>query len=518
MNADRGELLKRKYKYHIRSVLLLSFSVIIVIMTISSLVLSNQYKLFFSQFHISYTNLAKVAVLSEKLDKLYYDVTGYAAVTKEDRDKIASNYAQYKTEIMGTLATLKPQYSGTAYYHIVDLANMVLTMDENVQQYFKISENSESHIYSRPQLRYIERLKGYIQNELDSLSNIILRSAQSHYENFDANRRRAEAQMALATSFVVLLCLATAFFFSRFISRPIGSLVKRMESFSDSHSGNVHTEHMIVSSEVSSLIDSYNRMTAQIGRLISELKEKADIERLLAQQKVDNLEMKNLLQRAELHMLQMQINPHFLFNTLNSINALATIEQAEQTSEMIENLAGMLRYSLRDLDRFVPLHEEIANVVSYIGIQRMRFGQRIGFDITVDESVKNVNIPSMIIQPLVENAIMHGLENKEKHGHVELAVTDGGDTVVITVRDDGSGIEPARLKEILNAEPYEHERGERGIGMDNVMRRLSIIYGTDCTSIHSEVGKGTTVTLTISKHPRQEAVEQNQLAQSEQTI
>jgi two-component system LytT family sensor kinase len=200
-------------------------------------------------------------------------------------------------------------------------------------------------------------------------------------------------------------------------------------------------------------------------------------------------EQKRLLLEARLDALQRQINPHFLFNTLNSIASLVR-SQPEQARELIVRLANILRRMLRDHDAFVPFSEELATTQDYLSIELARFGgEKLRVVREIDPETLQIPVPSMLLQPLVENSIKHGLEPRIAGGAVTLRSRLEGDRLVIEVEDDGVGMAPGR------AHTSGVLRGT-GIGMKNVRERLQVLYGDAAAfDVTSRPGRGTKVTL-----------------------
>jgi sensor histidine kinase YesM len=186
------------------------------------------------------------------------------------------------------------------------------------------------------------------------------------------------------------------------------------------------------------------------------------------------LELNHRLKDAELLALQTQINPHFLFNTLSAGIELAGGEDATRTSSFLENLAVFIRYSLNPPGRLVAVADEVECVNRYLWLLQLRFRDRFSFDVQVDEGVLAFEIPALILQPLVENAVGHGLADRETGGRISVRGEREGSGALLTVRDNGVGMPAADraaiLAEAKDAEP--HPRG--GIGLRNVIRRIHL--------------------------------------------
>jgi len=185
----------------------------------------------------------------------------------------------------------------------------------------------------------------------------------------------------------------------------------------------------------------------------------------------------------EYRMLQNQINPHFLYNTLNSIKWMATIQNATGIAEMTTALSGFLKTLSKDIRKVVPLQEELALLDDYMVIQKYRYGDSVNFEKEIqDEALLDTPIPRFILQPLVENAIFHGIEPKGS-GAILFSAEGRDDDILITLRDDGVGMGSEAVF---------------GIGLSNIEERLRYAFGDGYgLSIKSEAGKGTVVTFRL---------------------
>jgi two-component system LytT family sensor kinase len=204
-----------------------------------------------------------------------------------------------------------------------------------------------------------------------------------------------------------------------------------------------------------------------------------------------------LLLEARLDALQRQINPHFLFNTLNSIASLVR-SRPELAREMIVKLGNILRTLLQDRDAFVPLGEELAFTDDYLDIEVVRFGEKLRVVKEIAGDTLDVEVPSMLLQPLIENSIKHGLEPRISGGTVTLRSRLQDGRLTIEIEDDGVGVEPGRD---VTAPVSGLVREGTGIGMKNVRERMEVLYGDDATvEMVSRPGRGTRVRLTMPQH------------------
>ena len=205
-------------------------------------------------------------------------------------------------------------------------------------------------------------------------------------------------------------------------------------------------------------------------------------------------EQSRLLLEARLDALQRQINPHFLFNTLNSIASLVR-SRPELAREMIVKLGNILRALLREREAFVPLGEELAFTDDYLDIEVVRFGEKLRVVKEIAEDTLEIVVPSMLLQPLIENSIKHGLEPRISGGTVTLRSRLDGGRLMIEVEDDGVGVEPGRTV----TEPVSGlVREGSGIGMTNVRERMQVLYGDEAAvEMVSRPGRGTRVRLSM---------------------
>jgi two-component system sensor histidine kinase YesM len=201
----------------------------------------------------------------------------------------------------------------------------------------------------------------------------------------------------------------------------------------------------------------------------------------------------------KLKMMASQINPHFLFNALESIRMKAHIKGEKEISGIVRMLGKMIRRNLEVGTRKIALMDELEIVRCYLEIQKFRYGdERLTFRLNIDPAGHDVEIPPLIIQPLIENAVVHGLENVAEGGFVELTTSMRGSRLKVEVADNGVGISGEKIKDILESLRDMEEEEEYRIGLRNVHQRLVMIYGEDYgLTITSEPGSGTRITFEI---------------------
>jgi sensor histidine kinase YesM len=217
-------------------------------------------------------------------------------------------------------------------------------------------------------------------------------------------------------------------------------------------------------------------MTTSLKDRLDLINENNILEKEIHTKEIDQLKLQKELERAKFRSLQAQINPHFLFNTLNTIQLTALFENAEQTGKLIESLSVIFRYSLEHQDE-ITIENELFFIKQYLKIQKARFKERLEYTIKCGELCKTVLIPPLILQPLVENAINHGIEPKEEGGRVDIEAYKNKNQVIINICDTGIGFKNP-TNTINNIET--NNKGHN-IGISNIIERLNIYFKNEAT-------------------------------------
>lgn len=293
----------------------------------------------------------------------------------------------------------------------------------------------------------------------------------------------AEAQTIKTKNFFVgLVCVFFALLFSIGISYGISAPLKKLRTeMSKVEKGDLNV-HMAINSndEIGELSKSFNQMVGELN---------ASIEKIY--------EDENIKKQIELNMLQQQINPHFLFNTLDSINWMARMQNVPNISTTITSLVKLLQASTYTNRDFVTITEEIENVKNYIAIQKFRYGSLFDVDYQIEDDVKDKYTLKLILQPLVENAIYHGLEDKVDGGKITIGGKIDKDSIVLWVEDNGKGIEQALIDQLLTKEE-KTQQSYNSIGISNTAKRLKLYYGNAFgLELNKVVEGGTKATITI---------------------
>jgi sensor histidine kinase YesM len=248
--------------------------------------------------------------------------------------------------------------------------------------------------------------------------------------------------------------------------------------------------------EIGDLVKAFNKMKYATGEYIMALEDRREALDQLHAQEINNLKTQKQLETMNLELLKSQINPHFLFNTLNVIGGMANIEEAETTEKMIGALSSLFRYNLKMQDAEVILAQEIKVANDYMYLQQMRFGSRVGFKVECQVDADKVIVPTFTLQPLLENSIIHGLSPKIEGGSVEVLVERQGEMLCIIVSDTGVGMDNAKLEELRNSLD-KNDSDKHGIGIGNIYKRIYSMYENRSMEIDSIQGEGTKVTIMI---------------------
>lgn len=283
----------------------------------------------------------------------------------------------------------------------------------------------------------------------------------------------------------VIVSLAMAILLSNAISRPIVALVQSMRTVGEHNNFNISIAYT-GSDEFSYLISQYKNMITQIRDLIGKLY----ISEMNKHQA--ELDAKN----AQIQALQAQINPHFLYNTLDSINLYAIKYNVPAICEMIESMANFFRYTLSGGSAIITLQEEITHTRNYLKLQSMRMGSDLKYDIAVSGELQNVRIVKLVMQPLVENSIIHGFKNKKRPLEINITTRRNNEDVVIVIKDNGIGADTAAMNRLLG-DPSDSGNSNY-FAVSNVHKRVQNTFGTKYgLCFFSEPGAGTSVHITI---------------------
>ena len=337
---------------------------------------------------------------------------------------------------------------------------------------------------------------GYLRQYTQQLLNTAIADAQSIYTEISAR----SSQVKWLQAIVAAVCLGMGLITARAVMRLLTPVQQMIGASQEIIAGHYDMPDLPVPSrdEIGALIEAFNRMKSSMAQQMSTLRERNEMERELHCQKTQALELQNRMERSRLQQLRSQIDPHFLFNTLNVILQTAGQEKAYRTQALITALSHLLRYSLMSNDEQVPLSREVRIVDEYYSIYHVRFGERIRMRWRISDALDltETMVPSFILQPIVENAFKHGIAPKEEGGVVRIRIAPLREKGLlrISVCDNGVGIAPEQLAQLQTALAQPGERWEH-IGVYNVAARLRLLDKRCRLEVRSRPAWGTAVCL-----------------------
>lgn len=283
----------------------------------------------------------------------------------------------------------------------------------------------------------------------------------------------------LVTLSIVLVLFAAiiSIFLSHVITTPIKKLLRNISLVEKGQFEQV--EHIRSRDEIGHLSVRFNKMSHELKRMVERMQQE-EIEKA----------------KAEMRALHDQIKPHFLYNTLGSVKWIASMQQADKIVEMTDALISMLRYATRSDGTLVTMREEIDNIANYVTIQNVRYYDCIQMKYEIEDRLLDYRMPKMILQPIVENAIFHGLAELEEDGVITIRIQPRGRDIVVEVCDNGIGMDQHMIQNFME-DKLEADKGT-GIGLHNVQRRIQLHFGKPYgIQVASQIGEGTTFTILL---------------------
>ena len=286
---------------------------------------------------------------------------------------------------------------------------------------------------------------------------------------------------------------------SRAVVRPLLRLAQASHSIAE---GDFSSPDLPVKSN-----DEVGRLTGTFNQMKHAMAQQLTTQQALHREEVRNLALEKDLEHTRLEVLKSQVNPHFLFNTLNMISCMARLEDASTTDQMIVHLGSLFRHNLRTKRQQITLEEELDGLEDYIYLQQMRFDGRITVEKSIRVQPAAVLVPSFMLQPVVENAYSHGLKSREEGGRILLRAWMQGNVLVLTVADNGKGMTPEEL-DAVQTKIAQSEQTGRSIGLGNISRRIGMLYPGGKMQIYSRADCGTVVRFELPQTQQPEEKEE----------
>jgi two-component system, sensor histidine kinase YesM len=377
-------------------------------------------------------------------------------------------------------------------YHLLE--SYLEMMDTAVQEKRGRAISEYTQLYET-----METMNAYISRQIDKISLYGFREQLADYEQFITSSRELQMWNLLIIIFAFAWAISWIMHSISKITDPMHRLSQTAEELSK---GNFAVEdiHVDAVAEVSNVVETFNRMKKDISQYIGEIQKQKTIEQEYLNEKLRNMKMEQLLKRMELYTMQAQMNPHFLFNTINTGVQLAIMEDADKTAEFMENLADFFRHNIRERQLFVPLKHEVEGLRSYFYILNIRFPKSLKLALEVPDDIdQEIQVPAMILQPLVENSVIHAFKGVERMGSIVVSISMEGQLLRFSVRDNGIGMEQEMVETLLQHTVRLEQYRSKVMGLENVIQRLHFFYPDNkrVVEIRSVPGELTEVIITI---------------------
>lgn len=478
-----------------RKVLLAVVSIMLLMLVIN-IILYSQINKTIRRMDTVYSSNVDLTELSDSLSDVQEALYAYLSVKTSDS---LENYYKSEQTYRNLLENLGNQIS----------SNPTMLLERNIRKmsesYLALAEEAVSAKRGRNVEKYKElydssqNLYSYINTYIDELNSQQFRNNSASYQTLREALEYLEISSLVLMTVMMGIGILMLFGITKGMIEPLTNLAETANLVGH---GNFNVKMPPTDSldEVGIVTRAFNTMVESLEEYIIRTTRSMEKEQQMMERE---LLMKNHLKEAQLKYLQSQINPHFLFNSLNAGAQLAMLEDAEKTCIFVEKMADFFRYNVKKGLEDASLEEELAAVENYIYILNVRFAGEIHFTRQADERIMDCRVPSMILQPIVENAVNHGIRNIDWEGCIHLEIMEEEGRIFIRIRDNGKGMSQERIQEVLSGQAGdgEEQSDSTGVGMNNVISRLELYYNQkNLVEIRSRgENKGTEVILKLPK-------------------
>lgn len=478
-----------------RKVLLAVVSIMLLMLVIN-IILYSQINKTIRRMDTVYSSNVDLTELSDSLSDVQEALYAYLSVKTSDS---LENYYKSEQTYRNLLENLGNQIS----------SNPTMLLERNIRKmsesYLALAEEAVSAKRGRNVEKYKElydssqNLYSYINTYIDELNSQQFRNNSASYQTLREALEYLEISSLVLMTVMMGIGILMLFGITKGMIEPLTNLAETANLVGQ---GNFNVKMPPTDSldEVGIVTRAFNTMVESLEEYIIRTTRSMEKEQQMMERE---LLMKNHLKEAQLKYLQSQINPHFLFNSLNAGAQLAMLEDAEKTCIFVEKMADFFRYNVKKGLEDASLEEELAVVENYIYILNVRFAGEIHFTRQADERIMDCRVPSMILQPIVENAVNHGIRNIDWEGCIHLEIMEEEGRIFIRIRDNGKGMSQERIQEVLSGQAGdgEEQSDSTGVGMNNVISRLELYYNQkNLVEIRSRgENKGTEVILKLPK-------------------
>lgn len=478
-----------------RKVLLAVGSIMLLMLGIN-IILYSQVNKTIRRMDTVYSSNVDLTELSDSLSAVQESLYAYLSVKTSDS---LENYYRSEQTYRNLLEKLGSQIS----------SNPTMLLERNIRRmsepYLALAEEAVSAKRGRNVEKYKElydnsqKLYSYINTYIDELNSQQFRNNSASYQTLREALEYLEVSSLVLMTVMMGIGILMLFGITKGMIEPLTNLAETVNLVGQGNF-NVKMPQTDSLDEVGIVTRAFNTMVESLEEYILRTTRSMEKEQQMMERE---LLMKNHLKEAQLKYLQSQINPHFLFNSLNAGAQLAMLEDAEKTCIFVEKMADFFRYNVKKGLEDASLEEELAAVENYIYILNVRFAGEIHFTRQADERIMDCRVPSMILQPIVENAVNHGIRNIDWEGCIHLEIMEEEGRIFIRIRDNGKGMSQERIQEVLSGQAGdgEEQSDSTGVGMNNVISRLELYYNQkNLVEIRSRgENKGTEVILKLPK-------------------
>lgn len=477
-----------------------SFSILVAMVMALSVLFNIQIMNFsLESFHAILDDNSKCYDFQEAIEN---EIHAFERFVKEQSEENRDSYILACVRTERCISALPYDYSQIGperYARTWNIKNSYESYSGARDELIKLTPFETNYI---PKLYQIYDMQSYLQSYARRLVQATLTDGNKTYQD--------KVPVIRLTPYLILvfsvIMLAFDLLLSRLLSNTlVAPLAKLAHSSRKIARNDFSGEDLTVENqdELGELVQAFNRMKHSTEGYINTLKANNEMAELLHKEELERIEMEKRLDAAKMEFLKSQINPHFLFNTLNMIACMAKLEDASTTEKMITSMSSLFRYNLKTEEQIVPLEKELKVAQDYIYIQQMRFGSRIQYGCSLEVDAAEVMIPSFTLQPLVENAIVHGLSKKELGGRLFLRIWKREKKVMISVADTGLGMAEEKQKELEQA-LRGHATARMGIGLGNIYQRIQTLYQGGDVRIYGKEGRGMVVQVTVPQTAHKE--------------
>jgi sensor histidine kinase YesM len=478
--------LKHKMLGFITAVILMVFSMTVFSIGVLQVYLSDFSNILEDNYHNH-----------EVLAALEWESAAFLEYVRKPIEETEQNYEKAVQNTKRKLRNLSVVYEEIGGERYALTQNIVTTYGSYQEQCIKVIQlGKESNKYIT-ELYYSYTIRDYLQQYARNLIQLGLEQGNQTYhikvQFYERVPMIVLCMLLVISAFATLMGALTI----THILNPVVELAKASKAIADNDLS-IPDIRVKNQDEIGELVRTFNKMKHAMAASITNLVEKNKIAVRLHEEEIQRVEAQKMLETMQRELLQKQINPHFLFNTLNMISSTAQLEEAKDTQDMIKRLGDLFRYNLRTNSEKVLIQKEFESIKDYLFIQEKRFGDRMTFSIDNQIHESSYYMPTFTLQPLVENAILHGLSKKEEGGRVHIRIWEEENSVVITVWDNGKGIgerELTKIKEDL----HKKQLGNMKIGLHNIVSRIKILYPDAGFDIFSKKEKGTAIRIILPK-------------------